>query len=407
MRRTELLLPAGSPEGLKTALRYGADAVYLGGEAYGLRAKARNFSMDEILSGVRYAHDRGARVYVTANILARNGDLSGVREYFRELRGSGVDAVLIADPGIFLLAREEMPEMELHISTQANCTNYESFLFWHRLGAKRVVAARELSLSELSEIRRRIPASLEIEAFVHGAMCMSYSGRCFLSDFMTGRDANHGECTHPCRWNYRLVEEKRPGEYFPVYENERGTYILSSQDLSMIGHIPELLSAGIDSLKVEGRMKTELYTATVGRAYRRAIDDFYEDPEKYRRKLPGYRDELERCTHREYSTGFYFGPPKPGAKGQRESYERPSVYLGRAREPGTGGFFTLRQKNKFSVGEEIRIMKPDGRDIPAVVLEIRDKESGIAQDSCPHAGQELMLRLTACPEEGDILRRDG
>ena len=407
MRRTELLLPAGSPEGLKTALRYGADAVYLGGEAYGLRAKARNFSMDEILSGVRYAHERGARVYVTANILARNGDLSGVREYFRELRGSGVDAVLIADPGIFLLAREEMPEMELHISTQANCTNYESFFFWHRLGAKRVVAARELSLSELSEIRRRIPASLEIEAFVHGAMCMSYSGRCLLSDFMTGRDANHGECTHPCRWNYRLVEEKRPGEYFPVYENERGTYILSSQDLSMIGHIPELLSAGIDSLKVEGRMKTELYTATVGRAYRRAIDDFYEDPEKYQRKLPGYRDELERCTHREYSTGFYFGPPKPGAKGQGESYERPSVYLGRAREPGTGGFFALRQKNKFSVGEEIRIMKPDGRDIPAVVLEIRDKESGSAQDSCPHAGQELMLRLTACPEEGDILRRDG
>ena len=407
MRRTELLLPAGSPEGLKTALRYGADAVYLGGEAYGLRAKARNFSMDEILSGVRYAHERGGRVYVTANILARNGDLSGVRKYFRELRGSGVDAVLIADPGIFLLAREEMPDMELHISTQANCTNYESFLFWHRLGAKRVVAARELSLSELSEIRRRVPASLEIEVFVHGAMCMSYSGRCLLSDFMTGRDANHGECTHPCRWNYRLVEEKRPGEYFPVYENERGTYILSSQDLSMIGHISELLLAGIDSLKVEGRMKTELYTATVGRAYRRAIDDFYEDPEKYRRKLPCYRDELERCTHREYSTGFYFGPPKPGAQGQRESYERPSVYLGRAREPGTGGFFALRQKNKFSVGEEIRIMKPDGRDIPAVVLEIRDKGSGSAQDSCPHAGQELMLRLTACPEEGDILRRDG
>ena len=327
MRRIELLLPAGSPEGLKTALRYGADAVYLGGEAYGLRAKARNFSMDEILSGVRYAHERGARVYVTANILARNGDLSGVREYFRELRGSEVDAVLIADPGIFLLAREEMPEMELHISTQANCTNYESFLFWHRLGAKRVVAARELSLSELSEIRRRIPASLEIEVFVHGAMCMSYSGRCLLSDYMTGRDANHGECTHPCRWNYRLVEEKRPGEYFPVYENERGTYILSSQDLSMIGHIPELLSAGIDSLKVEGRMKTELYTATVGRAYRRAIDDFYEDPEKYRRKLPGYRDELERCTHREYSTGFYFGPPKPGAKGQGESYELSLIHI--------------------------------------------------------------------------------
>ena len=212
MRRTELLLPAGSPEGLKTALRYGADAVYLGGEAYGLRAKARNFSMDEILSGVRYAHERGARVYVTANILARNGDLSGVREYFRELRGSGVDAVLIADPGIFLLAREEMPEMELHISTQANCTNYESFLFWHRLGAKRVVAARELSLSELSEIRRRVPASLEIEAFVHGAMCMSYSGRCLLSDFMTGRDANHGECTHPLELPSRRGEA--PGGIF-------------------------------------------------------------------------------------------------------------------------------------------------------------------------------------------------
>ena len=286
-RHPELLIPASSLEVLKTAVMFGADAVYIGGEAFGLRAKAKNFSMEDMREGIAFAHEHDVKVYVTANILAHNDDLEGVREYFQELKEIKPDALIIADPAIFEIAGEICPEIERHISTQANNTNYGTFNFWHKLGATRVVTARELSLEEIREIRANIPDDLEIETFVHGAMCISYSGRCLLSNFMVGRDANRGACTHPCRWKYSIVEETRPGEVMPVFENERGTYIFNSKDLCMIEHIPELLESGIDSLKIEGRMKTALYVATVARTYRKAIDDYQKDPKLYERICHG------------------------------------------------------------------------------------------------------------------------
>ena len=284
-KKPELLVPASSLEVLKTAVIFGADAVYIGGEAFGLRAKAKNFTMEEMAKGIAFAHDHGVRVHVTANILAHNYDLEGARKYFRELKELGPDALIIADPGMFMLAREICPETEIHVSTQANNTNYMTYQFWYNQGAKRVVSARELSLQEIKQIRERIPEEMEIESFIHGAMCISYSGRCLLSNYFTGRDANHGACTHPCRWKYAVVEETRPGEYLPVYENERGTYIFNSKDLCMIEHIPELIDAGIDSFKIEGRMKTALYVATAARTYRRAIDDYFASEETYRSNM--------------------------------------------------------------------------------------------------------------------------
>ncbi|MBQ3968254.1 MAG: U32 family peptidase, partial [Lachnospiraceae bacterium] len=329
MRKTEILMPAGSLEVLKTDIRYGADAVYLGGDAFGLRAGAKNFSLEEMKEGIRFAHAANVKVYVTANILARDEDIDDAEGYFEELRSIGPDAVLIADPGMFMTAKRVMPEMELHISTQANNTNSATFNFWYGLGAKRVVCARELSLAEIKRIRKSIPEDAEIEAFVHGAMCISYSGRCLLSTFMTGREANKGMCTHPCRWKYTLMEEKRPGEYFPVYENDRGTYIFNSRDLCMIEHIPELIDAGIDSLKVEGRMKTALYAATVARAYRMAVDDFKKDPELYKQNLPVYTSELEKGTYRDYTTGFFFGrPTQEGQIYDNNTYKKTYTYLG-------------------------------------------------------------------------------
>ena len=276
-RELELLIPASSLEVLKIAVIFGADAVYIGGEAFGLRAKAKNFSKEDMVEGIKFAHERDVKVYVTANILAHNYDLDGAREYFKELDVIKPDAVIISDPGMFTIAKEELHDIDIHISTQANNTNYMTYQFWWKQGAKRVVTARELSLNEIRNIRKNIPDEMEIETFIHGAMCISYSGRCLLSSFMAGRDANRGACTHPCRWKYAVVEENRPGEYMPVYENERGTYIFNSKDLCMIEHIPELIEAGIDSFKIEGRMKTALYVATVARTYRLAIDDFLKD----------------------------------------------------------------------------------------------------------------------------------
>ena len=314
MRHPELLVPAGSLETLKVAVVYGADAVYIGGEAFGLRAKAKNFTLEEIAEGIAFAHEHHTKVYVTANIFAHNEDLPGIREYFTKLRDIQPDALIISDPGVFSAAKEICPQIEVHISTQANNTNYETFLFWHRLGAKRVVCARELSLEELRDIRARIPQEMEIEAFVHGAMCISYSGRCLLSNYFTGRDANQGECTHPCRWKYALVEEMRPGEYLPVYENERGTYIFNSKDLCMVGHIPDLIEAGIDSFKIEGRMKTALYIATVARTYRRAIDDYYVSKELYQQNMPWYLEQISSGTYRQFTTGFFYGKPSDQAQ---------------------------------------------------------------------------------------------
>lgn len=292
MKRPELLVPASSLEVLKVAVIYGADAVYIGGEAFGLRAKAKNFSKEDMCEGIAFAHSHGVKVYVTVNILAHNRDLEGVREYLQELKEIGPDALIIADPGIFMYAKEICPEIERHISTQANNTNYETYRFWYNLGAKRVVSARELSLEEIREIRAHIPEDMEIETFIHGAMCISYSGRCLLSNFMAGRDANQGACTHPCRWKYSVVEEKRPGEYMPVFENERGTFIFNSKDLCMVEHMEDILTSGIDSLKIEGRMKTALYVATVARTYRKAIDDCMESSEKYHANMPWYQEQI-------------------------------------------------------------------------------------------------------------------
>lgn len=449
-KKPELLCPASSLEVLKCAVRYGADAVYIGGESFGLRAKAKNFSKEDMAEGIRYAHEHGVRIHVTANILAHNYDLNGAREYFKELKELGPDALIVADPGMYSICREEWPEAEIHISTQANNTNYETYKFWWKQGAKRVVSARELSLREIAEIRANIPDEMEIESFVHGAMCISYSGRCLLSNYLTGRDANHGACTHPCRWKYNayemtenspfetsdgeikyaIEEESRPGEYLPVYENERGTYIFNSRDLCMIEHVPELVEAGIDSWKIEGRMKTALYVATVARTYRKAIDDFFESPEKYKENLPWYREQIAKCTYRKFSTGFFFGKPDEDSQiYDNNTYSSDAIFLAipdrEARADINGREVTLtgfEQKNKFSVGDTVEIMRPDGSDVSTKVLSMyhvcdggrfeKDVEERVEieeqqcmpAESCPHAGERVWAEFSVAPEAGDILR---
>ena len=404
-KKPELLVPASSLEVLKVAVVFGADAVYIGGEAFGLRAKAKNFSMEEIKEGIAFDHAHGVRVYVTANILAHNRDLEGVRAYFEELKNVGPDALIISDPGVYQIAVEVCPEIERHISTQANNTNYGTYLFWHRLGAKRVVSARELSLEELKEIRRQIPDEMEIETFVHGAMCISYSGRCLLSNFFTGRDANQGACTHPCRWKYAVMEESRPGEYFPVYENERGTYIFNSKDLCMIEHIPDLVEAGIDSFKIEGRMKTALYVATVARTYLKAIDDYFEDSKLYEEHMDWYRSQISNCTYRQFTTGFFYGKPTDKAQiYDSNTYAKDYTYLGIAGERDDRGCCRIEQRNKFSVGEKIEIMKPDGENRTVTVKAIYD-EDGTPMESAPHPKQKLWVDLGMETECFDILRR--
>ncbi len=409
-KKPELLVPAGSLEVLRTAVIYGADAVYIGGEVFSLRAKAKNFTIEEMREGIQFAHAHQAKVYVTANILAHNRDLLEARTYFRELENLGEDrpdALLISDPGIFMMAKEECPDIDLHISTQANNTNYETFLFWQKLGAKRIVAARELSLEELKEIREKIGEELEIEAFVHGAMCISYSGRCLLSNYFTGRDANQGACTHPCRWKYAVVEEKRPGEYFPVFENERGTYIFNSKDLCMIGHIPQLIEAGIDSLKIEGRMKTALYVATVARTYRRAIDDYFESEETYQEHMSWYREQIAGCTYRKFTTGFFFGRPDEESQiYDNNTYLTGYTYLGMVQEVLADGRIRIEQKNKFLTGEMIEIMKPDGTNLSVRVKEIKN-DQGEWMESAPHSRQQLYLKLEYCGNETQRDEREG
>ncbi len=405
MKRPELLIPANSLEVLKIAVVFGADAVYIGGEVFSLRAKAKNFSMEEMKEGIAFAHARGVKVYVTANILAHNADLDEVREYFTELREVSPDALIISDPGVFEIAKEACPIIELHISTQANNTNYGTYLFWHSLGAKRVVSARELSLQEIKEIRDHIPSDLEIETFIHGAMCISYSGRCLLSNYLAARDANQGACTHPCRWKYALMEEMRPGEYMPVFENERGTYIFNSKDLCMIEHIPELIAAGIDSFKVEGRMKAALYVATVARTYRKAIDDFMESPEIYKQNMPWYLSQISNCTYRQFTTGFFFGRPSEETQiYDNSTYLKEYTYLGTVEGCTGDGLCTVIQRNKFSVGEQIEAMKPDGANLELTVLKILD-ESGKEMQSAPHPQQKLYIDLGTPLEQYDILRR--
>ena len=483
-KKPELLIPAASLEVLKTAVIFGADAVYIGGEAFGLRAKAKNFTMEEMAEGIAFAHAHGVKVYVTANILAHNRDLDGAERYFGELRDmkpEPCDALIISDPGLFTIAKEVWPQAEIHISTQANNTNYQTYLFWWRMGAKRVVSARELSLEEIHTIREHIPEEMEIESFVQGSMCISYSGRCLLSNYFTGRDANQGSCTHPCRWKYAVVEETRPGEYLPVYENERGTYIFNSKDLCMVDHIPELVEAGIDSFKIEGRMKTALYVATVTRTYRRAIDDYFDSPEKYASGLEWYREEISKCTHRHFSTGFYFGKPTEESQiYDNSTYVNEYTYLGMIEETADRllwegaardnealeksmsneapseetasnkaalneailnkgaleettsekaaleetvsnkaalvetvlsrpasqetGLARFEQRNKFSVGESIEIMKSNGQNV-AVTVDALYTEEGESVESCPHARQVLWVKLSGKAEQYDLLRR--
>lgn len=404
MKHPELLVPASNLEVLKIAVKFGANAVYIGGEAFGLRAKAKNFSKEDMKAGIEFAHANHVKVYVTANIIGHNTDLEGVEEYFKELELLKPDAVIISDPGIFAIAKEVFQDMEIHISTQANNTNYMTYQFWHKLGAQRVVSARELSLQEIKEIRANIPEEMEIESFIHGAMCMSYSGRCLLSNFFTGRDANQGACTHPCRWKYSVVEEKRPGEYFPVYENERGTYIFNSKDLCMIEHIPEILEVGINSLKIEGRMKTALYVATVARTYRKAIDDYLESPDKYKENLPWYLEEIGKCTYRKFTTGFFFGKTTEETQIYDSNvYVKEYTYLGIVGMKNEQGLYRIEQRNKFSVGQTIEVMKPNGENISVVVKRMVD-EDGVDVESAPHPKQVLFIDLGIELEEFDILR---
>ena len=393
-RETELLIPASSLEVLKIAVIFGADAVYIGGEAFGLRAKAKNFSIEDMKEGVKFAHERNVKVYVTANILAHNYDLEGARAYFEELKEVGPDALIISDPGMFTIAKEVLPDIDIHISTQANNTNYMTYNFWWNQGAKRVVSARELSLEEIKEIREHIPDEMEIETFMHGAMCISYSGRCLLSSYFTGRDANQGACTHPCRWKYAVVEEKRPGEYLPVEEDDRGTYIFNSKDLCMIEHIPDMIDAGINSFKVEGRMKTALYVAVVTRTYREAIDDYYTSKELYESKMEHYREEIAACTFRQFTTGFYYGKPNEETQiYDCNTYVKNRVYLGTVEEVTAAGELVIHQKNKFCVGDTIEVMAFDGKNVDVEVLAIHD-EHGTEMKSAPHPKQLLYVKVS-------------
>ena len=413
IKKPELLLPAGGPDTFETALRYGADAVYMGGEFFSLRAKAQNFGLEEMSDAIVKAHKQGVKVYITANIFAHNHDLKDAGQYFKELSSmpETPDAVLIADPGMFDLCKENWPESVIHISTQANNTNYATCNFWYRQGARRIVVGRELSLKEIAELRANIPADMEIEAFVHGAMCISYSGRCLLSSYMTGRDSNRGACTHPCRWKYYVCEESRPGEYMPVEESERGTFIFSSRDLCMIDHLPDMINAGIDSLKVEGRMKNPLYVASVARTYRCAIDDYFESPELYESKKEVYADQISMTTFRPYGTGFFYG--NPGSDGQiydGTTYKSKAVYLGSietAEAQGNDTVVTFMQKNKFSVGDEIQVMKPDGTNLKAKAVKMFGPD-GTEMENCPHAS-EMIKAVLECgketrPEAGDVMR---
>ncbi len=403
----ELLAPAGSLEALKTAVLYGADAVYVGGEMYGLRAKAKNFDEEQLKEGVLYAHKHGVRVHVTVNIIAHNQHLEGLKEYLLFLEQIGVDALIMADAGMISIARQVVPQMEIHLSTQASATNYATFQFWHEQGIKRVVAAREVSLEELSEIRQHTSRDLEIEAFAHGAMCISISGRCLLSNYLSGRDSNLGACTHPCRWQYHLVEESRPGEYFPVEERAEGTYIFNSKDLCMIEYLPELEQAGVSSIKIEGRMKTPLYVAMVTKIYREALDDLAKDASLYASKKQYYKEMLGKVSHRGYTTGFYIAPP--GAEEQvygTAEYIKRIDFIGKVLEAPKKpeGLSLVEQRGKFSEGEEIMILPPKGPGICFLVEQILD-EKGERQASAPHAQQKLWIKLPQGAEDGCILAK--
>lgn len=382
MRKIELLAPAGNLEKLKVALIYGADAVYLGGKEYSLRAMADNFSIDEISEGVKFAHKLNRKVYAAVNIFPHNEELIGMGNYLKKLQDIGIDGLLISDPGVFTIAKEFVPDMEIHISTQANNVNYMSARFWYEHGAKRIVLARELSLKEIKEIRENTPEDLELEVFVHGAMCISYSGRCLLSNYMTYRDSNRGMCAHPCRYKYYLMEEKRPGEYYKVYEDDKGSYIMNSSDLCMINHIPELIQSGVSSLKIEGRMKSSYYVATVVKAYRQAIDEYIKKTDSYKVKKE-WLSELEKSSHRPFSTGFYFGKPEKQVY-ESSSYIRTHEICGLVTDyDEKSNIATIEQRNKIFKGDTVEILTPNRKNFEITIDNMCDSE-GNAIESTPH-----------------------
>ncbi len=407
-KKPELLAPAGDMEKLIIAINYGADAVYFGGQNYGLRAKSRNFGLEEMEKAVSYAHKHNCKAYVTANIFAHNSDFEGMEEYFKNVYKIGADALIISDPGVFMTARKTVPQMDIHISTQANNTNMYTAKFWHELGATRIVLARELSLNDIEVMRESLPEDFELEAFVHGAMCISYSGRCLLSNYMAERDGNKGECAHPCRWQFYLMEEQRPGKYMPVYEDERGTYIFNSKDLCMIKFVPEMVKAGIGSFKIEGRMKTPFYVATTIKAYRQAIDDYFDDPEKYEKNKHNYVEQLEKCSNRHYTTGFYFNKPSQNEQNYESSaYVRLYDFIGIVLEYDQNTCIaTMEQRNKFSVGESVEMLRAKGETFKFTLEEMTDEVNNSITDA-PHAKQIVKMKMPYPVEKYDILQRKG
>ena len=406
MKKIELLAPAGDINKLKTAVEYGADAVYLGGESFGLRKASKNFSMEDIKWATDYLHERGKKIHVTLNIIPHNHDMEGVEDYIKELYEIGVDALIVADPGMFMKVKEVAPDFPIHISTQGSVTNVETVKFWQKLGAERVVMARELSLKEVADIIKEVGDSIEVETFAHGAMCMSYSGRCLLSNYMTGRDANMGDCAQPCRYNYHLVEEKRPGEYFPIEEHDEGTFIMNSKDLCMIEHIDEMIEAGIASLKIEGRVKSEYYLATVIRSYRMAIDAYYRDPENYKYD-PSLLEEIKKVSHRDFTTGFFFGQANENSQVYKDnSYIRGYDFVGIVLDYDEDTkIATIEQRNRVFVGEEIEIFGPGVKHFDYKIekmLDDKDREIDVANK----AKQIFKIKIDQAIKKGFILRRE-
>ncbi|AUM88528.1 peptidase U32 family protein [Clostridium botulinum] len=401
MKKPELLAPAGNLEKLKTAINFGADAVYLGGSKLNLRAFADNFTDDELQEGIKYAHDRGRKVHVTINVFPRNEDFNGLEEYLKKLYEFNVDAIIVSDPGIIMTARETVPNLEIHLSTQANTVNFKTINFWYKQGVKRTVLARELTLEEIKTIREKIEKDCQLEAFVHGSMCMSYSGRCLLSNYMTGRDSNRGACAQPCRYKYYLMEEKREGEYFPILEDDKGTYIMNSKDMCMIEHIPELVQSGIDSFKIEGRMKSSFYVATVVKAYREAIDAYFEDPENYTFK-ERWMDYLKKASHRAYFTGFYFNDPNKQLH-ESSSYIRTCDIVGIVKEFNEETMEAIvEQRNKLLDGDELEVLRPEGPIFKINITNMRDKNDKKI-DSAPSAQMVFKVNTDKSLKENDIL----
>lgn len=405
MKKIELLAPAGDLEKLKIAIDYGADAVYFGGEMFGLRAGAKNFGIEQIKEGVEYAHSKGKKAHLTVNVFAHNEDICQLENYLNQIKEIPIDAFIVSDPGIVMMIREMIPNAEIHLSTQANTTNYKTAEFWYKQGVKRIVLARELTFHEIKELRAKLPQELELESFVHGAMCISYSGRCLLSNFMTERDANRGECSHPCRWKYKLVEEQRPGEYFPIEEDERGTYILNSRDLCMIEHIPEIIESGIASAKIEGRMKSVFYVATIVSAYRRAIDAYYANPKGYVFN-PDWLSELKKVSHREFTNGFYFDKPSNQDQNYLTSaYTREYTFVGIVKDyDQETKIATIEQRNKMCIGDTIEVFGPN-TDYFTQKIEILLNEDNKPIETAPHAQQIVKIKMNQPVAEKFMVRK--